>query len=77
MAGVSGFDEKLGFFDDAVGLIAGVVFWRRIMAPEQILRELVTCIPITQQSGVVESPPEFAHYGIRIIRDIQELSFDE
>ena len=77
MAGVSGFDEKLRFFDDAVGLIARMSLWRRIMPPEQILGELVTRVSITQQPGIVESPPEFAHNGVRIIGNIQKLSLDE
>src|SRR5689334_12598775 len=47
------------------------------MASEEVLRELVARISISKQACVVETPAEFIHHAIRLIRDIEELRFDQ
>jgi len=76
MARVRRFDEELRFLDDSMSPIVLILVGRRVVASEEIFRELIAGIAITENACVVESPAKLIHDGIRVILHVERLCFD-
>src|ERR1041385_6627541 len=77
MAGVHSFDKQLSFFHCAMSMVASVLGRRRIMAPEQVLRELVSGVSIAQKIRVVKARAKLTHDRFRTIRHVLVFGPDE
>ena len=58
-------------------LIFRMILWRRLKAPEEILRKLASGVPVPEQFRFVETRAELFDHRGRIVGHIEELSFDQ